>query len=500
MTGPIETTVQDGVDVSKPSFRGFVNDRMPHRFANADEVRAANLANVNLIYVTPRLYEKDTSDTTSADDGSSVIHDTNGTAFKYVAVGIAVTSLGGAWSNATSYGVGVLVSHGGQLFISRTEGNLNNTPNSSTPGDTTYWMLVPTISGATVIGTSTTSLTIGTGTRVFTVNAGIAWGSGTRLRAASDANPTTHYMEGVVASYVGGTLTVTVDNVEGSGSRADWTISIAGDVGSQGPSGNDGTNGIDGTSAFTVVRVVATTDVDIATALENGDAIDGVTIATNDQVLLTGQSAPAQNGVYVVPASGSASRSTSFDAYDELPGIHFSVMEGSAKADTLWRCTSNRGGTIDVTALTFSEFTAGGGGGGGDGALARVRAVATGNLATATDLQNGDTVDGVTLATGDSVLLTGQTVQAENGVYTVVAAGAASRQADFTSFDALAGAFFSVLEGTNNADSLWTCTSDQGGTIGVTAVAISEFTPSVDEDYGLITGSLTSQADYGSIA
>ena len=115
----------------------------------------------------------------------------------------------------------------------------------------------------------------------------------------------------------------------------------------------------DSPSNFTVVRVVATTNVAIATALENGDTIDGVVLATGDWVLLSGQSTAAENGVYSVPASGAATRADSFANYDDHPGRYFSVMEGSAGADKLYRCTSNNGGTLGSTALVISEFTNG---------------------------------------------------------------------------------------------------------------------------------------------
>lgn len=156
---------------------------------------------------------------------------------------------------------------------------------------------------------------------------------------------------------------VPVSHVDGGGSFAAGDIVLVqfsrtgntGATGATGPAGTNGTNGLSGASALTVVDVVATANVDIATALENGDTVDGVVLATNDLVLLTGQTAPAENGVYVVPASGAAARHASFDAYDELPGAHFAVMEGTAKADTLWVCTSNKGGTIGTTAVAISE-------------------------------------------------------------------------------------------------------------------------------------------------
>jgi hypothetical protein len=117
-----------------------------------------------------------------------------------------------------------------------------------------------------------------------------------------------------------------------------------------------GLDGISGASALTRIRVVATADVAIASALKNGDSLNGVTLTTNDLVLLTSQSTTYQNGVYVVQASGAAVRHPDFNAYDELPGSYFSVMEGTVNADTLWQCTSNKGGTIGSTALAFAQF------------------------------------------------------------------------------------------------------------------------------------------------
>lgn len=122
------------------------------------------------------------------------------------------------------------------------------------------------------------------------------------------------------------------------------------------PQGLPGSNGIDGTGLFSRVRAVSTANITIATALNNGDTIDGVALATNDLVLVAGQTAPAENGVYVVGAS--PARDSSFDTYDEHPGVYISVMEGTANSDTLWRCTSNKGGTIGSTAIVFTEFGA----------------------------------------------------------------------------------------------------------------------------------------------
>lgn len=116
-------------------------------------------------------------------------------------------------------------------------------------------------------------------------------------------------------------------------------------------------SGLIDNTAFTRIRVVAVANVDISSGLEAGDSIDGVTLATNDLVLLTGQTAAVENGVYVVPASGAANRLPLFSTYNELPGTLFSVMEGAVYANTLWVCRSDRGGTIGVTALDFVQVT-----------------------------------------------------------------------------------------------------------------------------------------------
>lgn len=65
----------------------------------------------------------------------------------------------------------------------------------------------------------------------------------------------------------------------------------------------------------------------------------------------------------------------------------------------------------------------------------RVRAATTANGTLATAFENGDTIDGVVLATGDLILLKNQTTASENGVYKVAASGAPTRVAatDYTS-------------------------------------------------------------------
>lgn len=112
------------------------------------------------------------------------------------------------------------------------------------------------------------------------------------------------------------------------------------------------------------VRVATTANITIATALNAGDTIDGVTLASGDLVLVKNNTDPAENGIIV--AGASPARWSEFDTYDEHPGSLIAVDEGTAGADTLWLCTSNRGGTLGTTAISFTQlffaaYTAGSG-------------------------------------------------------------------------------------------------------------------------------------------
>lgn len=105
------------------------------------------------------------------------------------------------------------------------------------------------------------------------------------------------------------------------------------------------------------VRVAATGNVAIATELEDGDTLDGVTLATGDRVLLPLQTDPIENGVYVVAASGAASRATDFDEDAEVTGgTLVPVEEGTVNADTLWFLTTNDPIEVDTDAIAFAKI------------------------------------------------------------------------------------------------------------------------------------------------
>jgi hypothetical protein len=109
------------------------------------------------------------------------------------------------------------------------------------------------------------------------------------------------------------------------------------------------------------VRVATTAPVLLASGLENGDTLDGVTLATGDRVLVKDQSSGSENGIYVVQATGAAVRATDADVSAEVTaGMFTFVAEGTTNADSGWVLTTNDTVTLGTTALTFAQFSGAG--------------------------------------------------------------------------------------------------------------------------------------------
>ena len=125
----------------------------------------------------------------------------------------------------TSPVVSVLVDAPNQVFVNQDSPNLLQVRTART-GDT----------GAGYAGvTSATSVSIGAGTKVFTLStASSAFATGARVRASA-VDPT-NYMEGVV-TISGTTMTMTCDSFGGSSFFASWNIHLAGDKGATGETG-----------------------------------------------------------------------------------------------------------------------------------------------------------------------------------------------------------------------------------------------------------------------
>ena len=104
------------------------------------------------------------------------------------------------------------------------------------------------------------------------------------------------------------------------------------------------------------------------TASSNGAiAIDGVTLSTNDRVLVKDQSTAAQNGFYKVTATGGAgsafvlTRTPDADAASELTAGAFTFTEeGTANADNGYVLSTNGAITLGTTSITFEQFSGAG--------------------------------------------------------------------------------------------------------------------------------------------
>jgi len=113
--------------------------------------------------------------------------------------------------------------------------------------------------------------------------------------------------------------------------------------------------------------VAATTaNITISTALNNGDTLDGVTLSTNDRVLVKDQSTASQNGIYIVGSS--PARADDLAAGADAAGMFTFVEQGTVNADNGFVCTSNKGSAVVGTNnLTYAQFSGAGQVTAGDG-------------------------------------------------------------------------------------------------------------------------------------
>ena len=106
-----------------------------------------------------------------------------------------------------------------------------------------------------------------------------------------------------------------------------------------------------------VCEAATTANISLSSDLQNGDTIDGVTLATGDQVLVKNQTTDSQNGIYTVVSSGTASRSTEYDAIAEISGQMVVINQGSTNDNTLWLCTTNSSASLGSDSISFTKIT-----------------------------------------------------------------------------------------------------------------------------------------------
>lgn len=145
------------------------------------------------------------------------------------------------------------------------------------------------------------------------------------------------------------------------------------------------------------VIAATTANITLASDVENGDTLDGVTLSTGDRILVKNQSTASENGIYVVAASGAPSRATDFDTSAEVDGGDFVFVTGGTVNDNTGWVQTNVGVTIGTDAISFSQFYGAGTYTAGTG-LTLTGTTFSINTATTIDTSTSQTLSNKTLA------------------------------------------------------------------------------------------------------
>ena len=224
-------------------------------------------------------------------------------------------------------------SNGTALVSSFTAGSTGFTPNTTTTGAVTLGGILNASNGGTGAATLT-GYVYGNGTGVMTAattipNAGLVNSSLTIGTTAISLGASSLTLGGLT------TVTVTQDPVSALElATKQYVDAVA--------------QGLDPKASC-----VAATTANIT--LSGTQTIDGVALIAGDRCLVKDQTLSQNNGIYLV-AAGAWTRATDMDTWLEVPGAFTFIEQGTLYADTGWVCTSNAGGTLGTTAITWVQF------------------------------------------------------------------------------------------------------------------------------------------------
>ncbi len=160
----------------------------------------------------------------------------------------------------------------------------------------------------------------------------------------------------------------------------------------------------------------------VALTLSGTQTVDTIGLLVGDVCLVTAQGTASQNGPWVV-AAGAWTRPSWYAHLAVItPGGYIEVYAGSGNGPAIWFLNSSVSITVDTTGTSWVTPNAAPPTGTSAVYLGQVTVVSTANQT----LSGFPTIDGVTLAAGSIILLTGQTSAIENGPWNV-AVGAWSR-------------------------------------------------------------------------
>ena len=240
---------------------------------------------------------------------------------------------------------------------------------------------------------------------------------------------------------------------------------------------------VEGLDVKSSVRVATTAAGTLSSSFENGDSIDGKTLATNDRILIKDQSDATENGIYVVNASGSPTLADDFASGADVKHAFTFVEEGTTNADNGFTLTS--GTTVGTDDLTFTQFSGAG----------QINA-GTGISKTANTLNvdsnlsiDGGTIDNSTIATSNITVGSGKTLNVSSGTLTL-----ADNQisGDKVEGGTIAEITISKLTGAMDCNSKAMTNVDiNSGTIDGTTIATSDITVGNTKTLNVSAGTLT---------
>ena len=207
-------------------------------------------------------------------------------------------------------------------------------------------------SALALTATSTTSNTLNTGNKTFTVQAGKQFIINGPITAV-DATNSGNRLNGYVVSYSGTSLVINATTFEGSGSSASWNITVSGTAGARGATGS-----LSGANMTGPLNFAKGSDVASATSTNIWNATGNLVNVTGTETITSFTNAPQAGSSRRLIAAGAFTLASGPNLIVKgvASGTSFTVSPGDeidvyAETPTLFRVTVNKGDGTAMAAL-----------------------------------------------------------------------------------------------------------------------------------------------------
>jgi len=116
----------------------------------------------------------------------------------------------------------------------------------------------------------------------------------------------------------------------------------------------------EGLHIHAAVVAATTANVTLASAVDNGKTLDGVTLATGNRILVKNQTTESENGIYIVSASGAPTRAADFNSAAEIHGGDFVFVTGGTQYNNTGWVQTETVTTVGTDAIGFTQFSGAG--------------------------------------------------------------------------------------------------------------------------------------------